>query len=384
MSHSNSFNGANNVSQIDFTSKESATEPSTPKKKRKATSAAWDYFTKKMVKYTAKYVCSVNGFDNYYSFSCSTTTLVKHLRTHGLFDGDKSQERFKPSGSFNESFVSKETIQNNFFSALCEWIVDAALPFATVENEKFRDMIAVQNNDIHIPSRVTVSRQIVKKKKEIEIGMREKISNVKSKFSITTDAWSSRIYRGYIAVTLHWIDPDWTMQNILLDFIRFATPHNAKNTSKILYNLFDSWGVTSRISGITTDNAADMISAMTKLNSLMNARNRTCRSVDDFHARCIARVVNLSVSDAFEIIKKIVNSVRSLVNAVRSSLKRSDLFQSTKKSFGTSASIPSLDLPTRWSSTFNIISTTYKSKRVFNMITEKSSDLRSFAISECK
>lgn len=50
------------------------------------------------------------------------------------------------------------------------------------------------------------------------IEMKEEVGRFGSSVSLTCDAWSSNIYNGYMAVTMHWIDRHWKMRSILLDF----------------------------------------------------------------------------------------------------------------------------------------------------------------------
>ena len=69
-----------------------------------------------------------------------------------------------------------------------------------------------------------------------------------------------------------------------------------------------------------------MILAMDKLNDLMNKKNGTSRLVEDFRVRCIAHVVNVAIQNTFQVIQENIESVRSLNTAIRSSVKRRDLF----------------------------------------------------------
>lgn len=51
-----------------------------------------------------------------------------------------------------------------------------------------------------------------------------------SKVCLTADACSSKIYKGYMEVTGHWVDDSWNMRSAILDFCRFPTPHTGDAT----------------------------------------------------------------------------------------------------------------------------------------------------------
>lgn len=67
--------------------------------------------------------------------------------------------------------------------------------FSTFENIKFKEIISIINKDVNLPCSTTVSHNIIKKKEVLKLKLREKVINsVQTNFSITTDAWSTRMY----------------------------------------------------------------------------------------------------------------------------------------------------------------------------------------------
>lgn len=123
--------------------------------------------------------------------------------------------------------------------------------------------------------------------------MRHHLKNIPCKVSITIDAWSSIIYKGYLTTTLHRIDSNWVMQTILLDFVHFPTPHNAESASTLLSHILQRWDLTKRLAFVTTDNANDNISALKLLITHINNAATTYRPVEDIRVRCIAHIVHL-------------------------------------------------------------------------------------------
>lgn len=121
---------------------------------------------------------------------------------------------------------------------------------------------------------------------------------------------------------------------------------------------------------------------MSKLNDQMNARNGKNRHVGDFHALCLAQIVNLAVKDAFDLLKNLFSPLSCRHWSMICQTPR--LFQINDKDCETKCNNLSLDVETRWSSTFNMITSAYKEKRVFNSMTLYSLDLKQFTISDAK
>lgn len=93
--------------------------------------------------------------------------------------------------------------------------------------------------------------------------MKHVFSNVSS-VSLKADAWSSRFYEGYMCVTINWIDVDWYLKIILLDFKRFHTPHTSDATCMILKDFMEYWGIIYKKESTATYNDSDMISGISK------------------------------------------------------------------------------------------------------------------------
>lgn len=129
--------------------------------------------------------------------------------------------------------------------------------------------------------------------------------------SITKDAWSSRVYKGYLSLRIYWVDNHWALRHVFLYFVRFQTPQNGNTASTWLFELLGNCNVLDKVRAITTENASDMISAMTKLTNMLNLRNISNCYVSDIHVRFIAHVDNLSMGDCLKDVHIYVNQIRS-------------------------------------------------------------------------
>lgn len=99
-----------------------------------------------------------------------------------------------------------------------------------MENVEFHVFVELLNPRYDVPLRRVTQQRMLADYRECRGRMKEFLaSNVPTKFSFTIDAWSSRVLKSYFAVTAHWIDGNWRMKSILLEFMRFESPHDGNH-----------------------------------------------------------------------------------------------------------------------------------------------------------
>lgn len=342
------------------------------RKRRKLTSDIWKYVKTEMGKEGAVRVCAVDGCGKSFSIKTSTGTLKNHLQMHGLFVQDaQKQTRLTGTGDLTtEPPKPIEEIQQLFERFLVNYIVADQNSFSSVELPEFENLIKLLNNDVNIPSRTTIQRRVLKYCEERRTNVRSILSERKCRISLTADAWSSRVYKGYMVVTGHWIDNDWVLRSIVLEFKRFLTPHTGDAACEFMYDVINDWGIKRKLMCITTDNASDMISGVRKLNMKITA---DLGEVDVelrkafFHIRCISHIINLGVKECMKALSTHITQLRVVLNAMRSSVKRRDLFEEVCGELRISQELPSLDIETRWSSTFLMVKKMYEMRRAINV-----------------
>ena len=78
------------------------------------------------------------------------------------------------------------------------------------------------------------------------------------RISITTDGWTSKPGTNFLGVTGHWVDKDWELQSILLDFADPPAEHTGVNLKSSVVDVLQEFDITHRVLGITVDGAANM------------------------------------------------------------------------------------------------------------------------------
>ena len=114
---------------------------------------------------------------------------------------------------FSKSFTIKKYNNNHPKQKKCRkslfnWTIRNKRPLGICEDSGFREVIEIADNQLCVPSRRTVSRDIqqfylVKKKETIE-----KFSEV-NYFSCTNDAGTSLAGHTFVDVNVHWLSEDF-------------------------------------------------------------------------------------------------------------------------------------------------------------------------------
>ena len=86
---------------------------------------------------------------------------------------------------------------------------------------------------------------------------------------ITTDIWTAKYQtQGYLSLTCHFIDNEWTLRSIVLTTVTLTTDHSGDDISDTLSELMDQWNITDKVVASTTDNASNNIKAKYNLSIL--------------------------------------------------------------------------------------------------------------------
>ena len=87
------------------------------------------------------------------------------------------------------------------------------------------------------------------------------------------------------------------------------------------------------------------------------------------HMRCCAHILNLIVQEGLKDIHESITKVRNVVRYAKSSPKRFEKFlEAVKDANIQSKSLLSLDVPTRWNSTYLMLKATEKFERAFDRL----------------
>ncbi|KAL6631066.1 hypothetical protein ACP70R_028406 [Stipagrostis hirtigluma subsp. patula] len=257
---------------------------------------------------------------------------------------------------------------------LVKLIVVHELPFSLVEYPKFRSFVSSLNPWFTHISRTTIRADCIATYEHGMMDFREKLKNMKCRVSLTADFWTSNQKMGYLCVTCHYIDENWKIHKRIIKFGLVETPHNGRNMFNAMLRTLQDWNLEHKVFAITLDNAAANHSFVSTLKENLVAKKLLHGQGKLLHNRCAAHVLNLIVQEGLEQISDAVSNIRESVKYIKSSQARKERFEKMIQDVGISCDKrPSLDVDTRWNSTYDMLNSTLPYARAFESLSREDS-----------
>ncbi|KAK0585151.1 hypothetical protein LWI29_023987 [Acer saccharum] len=146
--------------------------------------------------------------------------------------------------------------------------------------------------------------------------------------------------------------------------------HKGETIGKIIESCLLDWGI-EKVLTITVDNASANKVAIDYVRRKMRNWNESKLVLGGnfLHVRCCAHIINLIVSDGLKDMNDSIVRIRNAVQYVRSSPSRLQKFKNAAEHERIeSHSIVILDVPTRWNSTYLMLSTALKFQKAFDRL----------------
>ncbi|KAM3862404.1 E3 SUMO-protein ligase ZBED1-like [Diretmus argenteus] len=113
--------------------------------------------------------------------------------------------------------------------SILKMIIKDMRPIAIVEGQGFREMIKAFQPGYTLPSRHCITNLMEKKYEATLEKVKAELKKVKSKITLTTDAWTSIATEAYLGVTCHFINQDWELTSYSLTTMPLEERHTAEN-----------------------------------------------------------------------------------------------------------------------------------------------------------
>jgi archaellum biogenesis ATPase FlaH len=102
-------------------------------------------------------------------------------------------------------------------------------PFTIVEEPSFIELVHSLCLNAELFSADTIKRKIMELYNGNISQIQKFLQETPGKLSFTMDIWTSPSAKAFLAITTHYIDKNWKLQNILVDFIQIFGSHSGEN-----------------------------------------------------------------------------------------------------------------------------------------------------------
>ncbi|XP_015966774.1 zinc finger BED domain-containing protein RICESLEEPER 2-like [Arachis duranensis] len=187
-----------------------------------------------------------------------------------------------------------------------------------------------------------------------------------------SDMWrSSHQIVEYMVITGHFIDAGWNLQKRVLSFVQVPAPRRGIDVADAIFKCLKTWGIENKVFSVSVDNASYNDSCLRALKDTISDNNSLPVGGSLFHVRCCAHILNLLVQDGLGKIKGIIHKVRESVKYVNFNDSRFKTFVEIAENKRLKEKKLIIDCPTRWNSTYNMLSVALKFKSVFPVYKER-------------
>jgi hypothetical protein len=291
-------------------------------------------------------------------------TKIKHF--FSVESGGQSSRKRKAGN--NDNFTKSDIEYCN--RKLTDWIVNHAQPFSVVEQADFREFCSSLREEYPMPTRNTIKHRILQRWQDEKNRVRSRLKAelCRRRCGITTDMWTSAAKKGYMVVTVHYINSDWDMKHVILAFIRVLYPHTGERLAEHLLTAVRGMDplLLQSVWAITADNASSNASMVNHINLTLPVLIDQCledaiadEAANDsrsfefspssanevFQLPCMAHTLQLAVKEGLKHCKQMdvaIGNFRDLVKKITDSPKLLESLLAISSNLKTVCKVPFL------------------------------------------
>lgn len=349
------------------------------KRYKKTTSVAWNHFTKyeKIVKVNGEIVteywvkCNYCSYETKHNSKNGTSVYFSHTKSQHSTVAGQQLLKVETDGSCVTSVepyrYDQEASLRKFYLA----IIMHEYPFNIVDHEYFVEFIKSLRPSFPIKSRVTLRKELISIFVEEKKKLYAYFKSVNCLFSATMDMWTSNQNKGYMCVTVHWVDDNWNIQKRIIKFMHVEGRHTGANLSQAFTETIFRWFIEKKMFSLTLDNAAANDVAVKDVIKVLKKKSPLLCDGLFFHVRCANHILNLVARDGLKHIADAIWGIRAFVLAVKCSPPQWEDFIKCAAECGLSTTKGlSLDVQTRWNSTYHLLKDAIYYREAFDRLYE--------------
>ena len=234
--------------------------------------------------------------------------------------------------------------------ALVNLIVKDLQPFSIVDDNGFKNFVALLDPTYTLPSRQALKNMVVQKYEE-KTKARAVMQSVEA-VSLTADMWTSINMDAYLAVTCHYVDDSAKLATVLLGVLPFPVSHTADNISAAKRSLIEEWGIEGKVTSIVTDAGANMIASVRNLNIR--------------HVVCFAHALNLLLKKSLHAtpgLADIRSRSRKVVTYFKTSTTAKEKLREVQEQMQSPVHKLIQEVDTRWNSTYHMLQRLFEERQ---------------------
>lgn len=254
---------------------------------------------------------------------------------------------------------------SNITKAIARFMAIDMRPLDTINDRGFIQLIETLEPRYDMNSRTHITQSVLPAMyKEAKEKLKSDIKQ-QQLVSLTTDSWTGRNSKSFNTVTAQYLNSKWNLVSKILGTREMTVSHTAQNLAEDFQEVLAEYHLSASGVTITTDNAANITSAMKLVGGAANIR-------------CMAHTLNLATQKALKvsIIDRIIGKVRRVVTFFRRSTTANSLLQKALNQLELPQLKLLIDVSTRWNSTLDMLERYLKIRPAIYIATTSNAQLR--------
>ncbi|KAJ8753263.1 hypothetical protein K2173_017882 [Erythroxylum novogranatense] len=365
-----------------------ATPGTQPNKRRKKKSIVWEHFTIETVSPGCRRACC-NQCKQSFAYStgskvAGTSHLKRHIakgtclallrnrrslmaphmpRTGGNDSSEPPKRRYRSPSASYIPFDSDRSRHE-----IARMILMHDYPLHMVEHSGFVSFVQNLQPHFGMVSFNSVQGDCVATYLREKQNFMKFIEGIPGRICLTLDIWSSSQSLGYVVITGHFIDSDWTPHKRILNVVMEPYPDSDSTLSHAVACCLSDWSLEGKLFSLTYSHPVGE-PGLENLRSLLCLKNPHVLNGQLLLGSCIARTLSSVAKDIFSLEKDIISKIRDSVKYVETSESHEEKFLELKEQLQVpSEKSLSLDNQRQWNTTYEMLAAASELKEVFSCL----------------
>lgn len=248
----------------------------------------------------------------------------------------------------------------NLTGSLIEWIVEDRQDPGIVLHEKFIEVLSVAGSKPMIPTADVLLKTMERKYYNLFTRVGEYIArSAVGRITFSCDTWSHLVYKGYMAIHLHWINAEWEYKTIQIGLEGCPADFNEYFMSDLLYNVLqNNWGIGSKLLCGVTPSSNESVVGMGFLREKIKVLVGIDNISSHWNITCLGHLIHVGVLAALKEIRPEIVKLRALLSLLKSATESQEHFALRTTEMGLPQypdQLPNTDCPKNWRSTITMI-----------------------------
>ncbi|KAL5233439.1 hypothetical protein ACI65C_000849 [Semiaphis heraclei] len=248
--------------------------------------------------------------------------------------------------------------------AVAKMVALNQLPISFCSSAGFHYFMSIVEPNYKAIKEEALKKRLYALKTDIKEKVKEKLRSAQS-VSCTSDCWSSLSQQSYITIGAHIIDTQWCPISFTLTTHELHERHTAENLTQQLENTFNEWEIDKKVVAVVTDNAKNIVNAVTSLSYIPEVCSSTCA------AHSLQLCINNSLKT--DTITEIIQKCSKLVGHFKHSNVAMNELHKKQEQLGYPKSSLLQYCKTRWNSIYTMLDRLFINRSVIlSVLTDRS------------